>query len=220
MDLFYIYKITNNLNGKTYIGQHKYNSEKYSDDYKSLINDGYWGSGILINRAYEKHGLDNFTKDILVSHLECKEIADDAEKHFIKCYKDLSKAEYNIADGGIGGNYGEEVNKRISAANKGRRHSEEHNRKISEARKGKPCPESVKQKIAEKLRGIHLSEDTKRKVSESLKGNKRAAGIKHTDEWKKANSERMKGRHWFNNGEKQVLQFECPNGFVPGQLKR
>ena len=26
------------------------------------------------------------------------------------------------------------------------------------------------------------------------------------------------GRHWYNNGIKQVLVFDCPEGFVPGRL--
>lgn len=33
--MYYIYRITNKVNGKTYIGQHKYKD----------LNDGYMGSG-------------------------------------------------------------------------------------------------------------------------------------------------------------------------------
>lgn len=39
--MYYIYRITNKINGKTYIGQHKYKK----------LNDNYTGSGKLIRRA-------------------------------------------------------------------------------------------------------------------------------------------------------------------------
>lgn len=42
----YVYKITNNVNGKIYIGQKK--SEK--------LLENYWGSGKLIVEAIKKYG--------------------------------------------------------------------------------------------------------------------------------------------------------------------
>lgn len=54
----------------------------------------------------------------------------------------------------------EEIRKKISEANKGRKLSEEHKAKISAAHKGKPHPQ----------KGHKLSEETKRKISEAHKG--------------------------------------------------
>lgn len=50
-----VYKITNTVDGKYYIGVHT------TDD----IEDGYMGSGILIRQAIRKHGASNFRREIL-----------------------------------------------------------------------------------------------------------------------------------------------------------
>ena len=53
----FIYITTNHINGKKYIGQKKY--DKY-DYWKT-----YLGSGILLSRAINKYGRENFSKEII-----------------------------------------------------------------------------------------------------------------------------------------------------------
>lgn len=87
--MFYtIYKITNLVNGKTYIGKHQ----------TLDLNDGYMGSGKLITNAIKKYGLENFKKDIL--HL-CKD-----EEEMNRLEKELviiNESTYNLCPGGQGG---------------------------------------------------------------------------------------------------------------------
>lgn len=83
-----IYKITNKINNKFYIGKHQ------TED----LNDGYMGSGKLIRRAIEKYGSDNFVKEIL--HIFDNEADINAkEKELVV----LSEQSYNLCDGGHGG---------------------------------------------------------------------------------------------------------------------
>lgn len=82
---------------------------------------------------------------------------------------------------------------------------------MSEAKRGKPSPrkgaklsEETKQKLREANLGKKHSCETRMKMSSSAKG-------KNT--W-------AEGRHWYNNGIVTVGAYECPEGFVPGRLKK
>ena len=200
-----IYRITNKINGKTYIGQHKYKK----------LNDNYMGSGRLIIKAIKKYGIENFKKEILYSNIQYKETADDMERFAIAKERKLGKAEYNIANGGNGrGTVSEATKRKLSEINRGmnnphygKRLSDETKRKISDSNKDKHkgnLSEEHRKKISNGLKGTNnpnygkrLSDETKRKISESKKGtpawNK---GKPCNENTKRKLSEFWKGKHW------------------------
>lgn len=199
--MYCIYRVTNNINGKTYIGQHKYNNEDNP-------MQGYKGSGRILWKAYKKYGYENFTMEVLYKRIQYQDTVNSMEIWMIdKERKNNPNGCYNILDGGLGFDG-------KSPWNKGKKgcYSEETLQKMSEsAKKRLPISEEVRRKLSESHKGQkvwnkgkHLSEETRRKLSEVHKG---------VNTW-------AKGRKWYNNGVVQTQARECPKGFVPGMLKR
>ena len=74
-----------------------------------------------------------------------------------------------------------------------------------------------------------MSEEYKKQCSETHKGrpawNKGKSctwlkGKPRTEEVKKKISDAKKGKHWFNDGKVNRYCYECPDGFIPGMLKK
>ena len=89
----FIYKTTNTINGKSYIG--------LCSSAKRFEN--YLGSGVLLKQAIKKYGADNFKREILE---ECDSEKDlrEAEKRWIDHFNATeSKKFYNLHEGGRGG---------------------------------------------------------------------------------------------------------------------
>ena len=70
----YIYKTTNLINNKTYIGQHKA---------KQFEPNKYIGSGLTMLKAIKKYGKNNFKCEFL-EECESKEILNQREIYWIK----------------------------------------------------------------------------------------------------------------------------------------
>lgn len=89
---YLVYKTTCLLNGKIYIGKH----ETFD------LNDGYLGSGVLIRRAIEKYGRENFKREIL---FECSSVGEMNAKEAELVNEDFLRRNdvYNLKSGGDGG---------------------------------------------------------------------------------------------------------------------
>lgn len=93
--------------------------------------------------------------------------------------------------------------------------SEETKRKISESKTGKTLNLSEEEL---KRRSNFWKENNPSKNRDLSGKNNPHFGVKVPEEQKKRQSEKMKGRHWYNNGEITISAFECPDGFVKGRL--
>lgn len=209
----YIYLIVNKVNGKTYVGQHKSNS----------FNDNYMGSGTVLHRAFNKYGKENFEKFHLQSCWS-KEELDKQEIFWIAEYKKRCKAEYNLTKGGTGGNGG---------ANKGQKRSEEIKAKFREADKlyDHHLTNEQKEQISNKLKGrpawnkgkkMPVGWNTNRKPykhTDSWKAKIHESKLGHTvdEETRRKISETLKGKHWYTNGETNIMSDKCPDGFWKGR---
>jgi len=86
-----IYKITNLINNKIYIGK------------DTTSDPNYFGSGLLINRAKQKYGLSKFIKEIIDETNDYNELS-VKEIYWINFYKSNDRSiGYNISSGGDGG---------------------------------------------------------------------------------------------------------------------
>lgn len=89
MKYHFVYKVTNLLNEKYYIGVHSTDN----------LDDGYMGSGTAIKNAISKHGIENFKREIL----EFVESAQEkwlAEIKYVNLDVVRDERSYNMAPGG------------------------------------------------------------------------------------------------------------------------
>lgn len=176
--LGYVYKTTNIVNGKIYIGQHKYTHQDKYDKY-------YIGAGKKLKTAIKEFGRKNFKREILQECYSQQQL-DEMEQHYIKIYKaDDENVGYNILNGGISGFkmiMSEESRKKMALTNKmkpkeqhpmyGKHLTKEWKENLSKSLKGRKKSDEQKQKISQKLKGIKRSEETRKKIGQAQVGKK------------------------------------------------
>ncbi|MDX8383316.1 MAG: GIY-YIG nuclease family protein [Ghiorsea sp.] len=89
--LFLIYKTTNMLNSKIYIGKHRTNN----------ANDGYIGSGSALKRSIKTYGKHNFKREILHIFDNFDEM-NNKESELVNEDFILREDTYNLITGGNG----------------------------------------------------------------------------------------------------------------------
>ena len=179
-----IYKTTNLVNGKFYIG-------------KDSKNDpSYLGSGDKLKNAIKKYGRENFKKKILE---ECtSKTIDQREIYWIKETKALSRG-YNIAIGGQGGDLGKTVNLKRSKSLTGKTQSENTKQKRSDSLKGRKI--TWGDKISTAMKGKTWKQKSSRTVEHREKLSKANKGHIKSKETLEKMSTAKKGKSPGNKGK-------------------
>lgn len=180
----FIYLLTNETNGKKYVGQTIQVPEERFKQHVYCAND-VTRRETLISRAIYKHGWAAFQTEI-VEVCKGQEFLAEAERSWIRHYDCMVPNGYNMTSGGVrGGSLSDEVKLKMSAAKLGKKRtpfSEETKKRMSDANTGRVFAEDAytsrigrvvsreaREKIASAATGRRHSEETKRKISESKK---------------------------------------------------
>ena len=220
--MFYaIYKITNQVDGKIYIGSHKTEN----------LDDGYMGSGKYLRRAQEKYGIDKFTKEILFV-FDTPELMYAKEAEIVNEDFLATENTYNLKIGGFGG-WDYNNRDKDSAEYKeerrrcGRLGAERVNMAFRERLNADPAFRDARRKV-----GILWNAKVRAKIREKYP-NGTFSGKTHTEETKRKISESNKvtskgernsqyGTRWIHSlDEKKSKKIEkyapLPEGWIEGR---
>lgn len=153
-----IYKLTNKLNGKVYIGQTKRTLNK-------RLSEHLKKNKTPISKALRSVGIENFNVSV-VDHAHCKSELDEKERFYIKFYNSIVPNGYNICIGGEGA--------------RGLKHSKETKLKMHNSHVGKGIgkdnPMFGRCGPLNPFYGLKHTNETKRKLSDLAKKNFKYAG--------------------------------------------
>jgi group I intron endonuclease len=180
MNIGYIYKTTNLLNNRVYIGK----------KHKSIFDPTYYGSGVILNEAIKKYGKENFKIELLDWADNIKKL-NYLEKYYILQLTDVYDL-YNISKGGDGGDTTSSHPNKIEIVNNRKKNLKNWHNNLSEEEKikrGKKISASKKGK-SNGHEGFTQSDKTIEKIRKSNIEFDRA----NNPEWKKAHSDAMAKR--------------------------
>jgi len=200
-----IYKITNLLNSKIYVGQKTIHRGKLINSLNDLLQTNYYGSSKQLKKDVKLYGKETFKRELIENNIKTQDELNERESFWIQYF--------NATDESIG------YNKSYDTPSfSGYKHTEESKKMMSEKKKGKNHP----------LFGKHISEESKQKSSKSHKElyknkeNHPWFGKHHTEETKEKISEKNKGKifsdeHRQKIGEKSskvVYQYSLEGNFI------
>ena len=161
-----VYKYTNKINGKIYIGQ-TIREDIRMEQHRRCDSQSHF------HNAIKKYGWDNFEYTIIftVEYDDLNivhQLLDSVEVKYIDLYDSMNPHKgYNRARGGKGCSgytLTEEQREKISKRLKGREKNEDWRKKISDTRKSRNIPSS--------RRGVSLPEETKKKIRQNSTNSK------------------------------------------------
>lgn len=179
-----VYKTTNLLNGKFYVGKDKYN------------NPSYLGSGKRFQIALKKYGSSNFKKEILEYCTE--DTVDEREIYWIKETNAIQEG-YNISTGGTGGDLGSLVNAKRALSLTGKVQSKEAIEKRKKSLEGREV--TWGDKIRESMTGKTWKQSAPRSNEHRMKLSAANKGKEKSLETRKKLSKANKGKSPGNKGK-------------------
>jgi len=167
-----IYKITNTITGKFYIGMHSTND----------LTDGYMGSGIRIKNSIRKYGVENHKFEIIKECANREELA-LSESRIITNDLLNNPLCLNLKSGGekvnlVGGNLSRETKTKMSEASKQKWADPEYKAKMKKIHSEREHSYHHIEAMTLAKLGVPRSIETKRKVSIAGKGKKLNCGQK------------------------------------------
>jgi hypothetical protein len=187
---YLVYKTVNKINGKFYIGAHRTNN----------MNDSYLGSGVALNAAIKKYGIENFFREIIYVAKDESDMF-EFEKQLIA--ENIGEKCYNLMPGGRGG-FDHINSKGMHIGDKNCMRNDEIKRRVTDSAK------ITKNKNKEKY--INIAKENLKKAVEANTGKKRPDQSKHMREWSK--------QYWTENKEKirdilsSFFELTSPTGIV------
>lgn len=167
-----IYKITNIVNSKVYIGQTINGFDnRYAYNIKRNTHNKH------LKSAIHKYGMHNFQINKVFDIAFSKEELDIKEDLWINYFNCINNG-YNNQGGGSNGKPSEETLKKLSESHKGKnsyinktpQEMKEFKKRMSEARKGENNPLYGRTGVLSPAYGHKLSVESRNKISEKLKG--------------------------------------------------
>ena len=168
-----IYKITNPVNGKLYVGSAVSFKRRKRQHFRNLENNKH--CNIFLQRSVNKHGIENHIFKV-VEHCEKSELI-VREQVYLDRYFDGGKMCFNIcptAYSTLGRKHTEETLKKISKAKSGKNH---HNY-------GKKLSKETRDKVSEKLSGENHPQYGKKQSKETIERRSKA-NKKSVEQWSK-----------------------------------
>ena len=199
-----IYKITNSQNGKVYVGKTEAPLIMRIRRHCAEVRKG---TNRYLYDAIRHYGWNIFAVELLET-CQSKDDLNEREIYWITVLKSNDKQfGYNMTEGGDGAGFSQEALKKSADARRGKPISDEVKKKISDGNKGKKTiiTEEVKQKISKTLTGRMPS----RPIAENMLGKPSVRlGAKHTEESKKLMSLHQTGVPRWTEEQKQQMKID------------
>lgn len=168
-----IYKITNKLSGKSYIGL-------TTQKLKRRLEAHYRLTKSAISQAIHKYGKENFSVLELGNYSSLEEL-NDAEEYFISFYNSLAPNGYNLHSGGNSHVVSEETKRKQSISHLGKKRSKESILKMIKTATGQKRTLETRLKISAANKGRKPAPQTIEAIKKANKGVRRsiATEFKH-----------------------------------------